>query len=183
MNEQERRLDLIGMHERRHFVVDVGSLPVGAILILKAEWRQSTIVSATARDAGLEEVAVSKEIDGHESAVGMTHHCDAISIDDTQANAFINGRFRAGDELLYVGVVGLRLPLSDDGNTCVFEDRIPLGDKRYWRTPIEENELVRRAGHLSRGSLGLVFGGVSFDKRGQGSILGFVPWRQVEICA
>ena len=85
VDEENRRLDLVGVGEGRHFEVDVGRLPVGALLILEAKGGKGAVVGAAAGDAGFEEVAVGEEIGGHERAVGVAHDGDAAAIDDAEA--------------------------------------------------------------------------------------------------
>jgi len=122
VDEQKRRLDFVRIREGRHLVIDLGRLPVSAVFILKAERSEGAIVGATARDAGFEEVGMGQKIDGHERAVGMAHNGDALGVNEAEASAFVDGGLGARDELIDVGIVGLGLALTDDGNGA------------FWRT-------------------------------------------------
>src|SRR5258708_29616836 len=53
VDQQHGGLDLIGVHERRHFEVDIASLPDGAALALETERSQGAIVRAALGDPGL----------------------------------------------------------------------------------------------------------------------------------
>ena len=58
VDHEERLVDLVGEPERRHLIVDLCRLPVGALLGLEAERGQRPVVRARAGDAGEEQVAV-----------------------------------------------------------------------------------------------------------------------------
>src|SRR5207244_11681154 len=71
VDQQNRRFQLVGVHERRHVEVRLWSFPQRALLALETERRQRASVRAAARDAGAEEFGMSEEIRGHESAVAV----------------------------------------------------------------------------------------------------------------
>ena len=77
MDQQHRRLDLVGVHERRHLQIDIGRLPDGPPLALEAEGRERAVVRAALRDAGFEQIAVGQQVGGHEAAIAVAAHSDA----------------------------------------------------------------------------------------------------------
>src|SRR5689334_2859280 len=56
MDQQDRILDLVGEGERRDLHVHLRRLPESAALTLEAEGRERAVVSATAGNAGAEQI-------------------------------------------------------------------------------------------------------------------------------
>ena len=97
MDEQDRSLDLVGVAEGRHVVVELGRLPVGALLVLEAVRREAAVVGAALCNAGAEEVGVRQQVRGHEGAVAVAHDGDAVAVYDTERDALVDCRLGAGD--------------------------------------------------------------------------------------
>src|ERR1017187_9256030 len=83
VDEEDRRLDLVGVHKRRHLQVDIGRLPQGPPLALKSERCECAVGRAALGDAGLEQVAVRQQSVGHEGAVAVAAYADARAVRDT----------------------------------------------------------------------------------------------------
>src|SRR5580700_8248588 len=149
VDQQDWGFDFVGKGKWRHLVIHFGRLPVGTLFILKAEGGQGAVIGATARDAGLEQIAVSEEVCGHERAVGVAHDCNPVSIYDSEPGSFIDSSFRTGDELFHIGIVRFRLAFTYDGNRRVLEYGVALCGKRNRRSPVQEGKFVGRAGDLS----------------------------------
>ncbi len=64
---------------------------------------------------GAEKIGVRKEIGGHESAVTVAADADAMRIDYAHVRGFVDGGFRAGDDLLDIFIVGCSRR-ADDGH-------------------------------------------------------------------
>ncbi len=58
VNEKNGSFYFVGKRKRGQVVINLRGLPVGALFILKSEGRQRAVVSAAARDSGLEQIAV-----------------------------------------------------------------------------------------------------------------------------
>src|ERR1700733_3013177 len=99
MNEQYRRLDLVGIAERRHLEVNIWCLPVRALLRLESERCERTIVGAAACNAGTKHVAVCEQICGHECTIAVSHDGHALRVDNAECRAGVDRRLRSGDKL------------------------------------------------------------------------------------
>src|SRR5688500_17176034 len=91
VNEQDRLFDLVRVIERRHPVVNLRRLPIRALLVLESERCECAIVCPTARNAGTEQIAVRKQVGGHERAVAVTTHANAMTIADAELDYLVHG--------------------------------------------------------------------------------------------
>ncbi len=161
MDEEDRVLDLVGVVERRHLLVDVLRLPVVALFGLEAERGQRAVVGAAARDAGLEQAGMREQVGGHERTVGVATDRDVLAVGHATPHHFIHGRLGIGDQLRQVGVVRLLVALTDDRHRRADQHRVALGQERL-RTPVADRvEAVRRIGDLAGG-----FGGLELPRVG-----------------
>jgi hypothetical protein len=118
------------------------AFPVGALLVLEPEWRQCAVVRAAPRDTGPEDVRVREQICRHEGAVAVATDADAIFIRHAHRIRFVNGRLRAGNELLHIRVIR-RLARSNDRHRRVVDDRVALGEEEQMRGPGNGRVAVR----------------------------------------
>src|SRR5687768_9491602 len=80
MNKEYWCFYLIGMTERTHFIVNIRSLPVRAVLVLKTKWSQRPVICTTTRNSCPEQFRMCKEVSCHECSITMPANCYAVFI-------------------------------------------------------------------------------------------------------
>ena len=85
VDEQDGRLDLVGVAERRGLEVHIRGVPVGA---LSSAWKPKgvsvQIVCAAARDARTKHIAMREQIRRHKCPVAVPHDGDAFRVDNAE---------------------------------------------------------------------------------------------------
>ena len=95
------------------FDVQFRRFPKRAPLTLKTKRRQRAVVSAAARDAGAEQIAMGQQVRRHERAITVTANADALRISDAHLRRFVDRGFRAHHDLFDVSVVNcFRMPTT-----------------------------------------------------------------------
>ena len=150
MGKQDRLVDLLRHHERRHAHVDLRRLPNGAPLALEAERGKRPVVGAAARDPGAEKVGMCQQISGHKGAIAVATHPDPGWIDHTHFGRFIDGGFGRGHNLRDIGVVH-RLGIAHHGHGGVVQNRVTAQQEEQMRHAANGGEAIGGAGHLAGG--------------------------------
>src|SRR5574339_668780 len=83
VNKKYRSFDLVSMHEWAHVIVQIGSLPVSTVFILKSKWCKGTIIGTAARNTRFEKFCMSQEIRCHECSITMSANCHPIPVAHT----------------------------------------------------------------------------------------------------
>ena len=178
MDQQDRLVDLVGVHERRDLEVRLRRLPQRSPLALEAEGADGVVVGPAASDAGTEEIRVSQESRGHQCAVTVPDDAHALRIGHADLHRLGDGGLSVGDELLDKRVVG-RVRIADDRHGSAFQHRVSVQEKEQGSRPGELGERPVRTGHLSRGAGIGVLERIGFEHGRQArSVL--VPRWQVE---
>src|SRR6185436_18429229 len=90
-----------------------------------------------------------QQVRRHERAVAVPADGDAIPIGDAELDGLVDGRLRAGDELLDVLVVG-RFSRPYDRHRWTIEDRVALREEQKGRVSGDAGEPIRRPDDLTR---------------------------------
>ncbi len=90
MDEKNRILHFIGIHEWRHPVVNSRGLPVVSSFILKSERSQGPVICPAFCYTCSEEPAVCQKIGSHEGSVGMSAYRNSFRIGHSHLNCLID---------------------------------------------------------------------------------------------
>ena len=126
VDQENRRLDAVGVREGTHARVDRVRFPVRSLFLLKSEGCQGAIVGAAARDAGAKDIRVREQIGRHECTVAVTSDADTIAIGDTQFDDFIHRSLRTGDELFDIRVIRFLVTFPDNRHRWSIEHAVAL---------------------------------------------------------
>mmetsp|Transcript_101055 Transcript_101055/g.257048 ORF Transcript_101055/g.257048 Transcript_101055/m.257048 type:complete len:228 (+) Transcript_101055:610-1293(+) len=178
MDQQQGSLllrELLRIQKRRHRGISVRGLPIGALLALKTEGRQCSVVCTTAADARSKQVGVREQVCRHVRAVAVSSDADAVPIYNAElVDHAVHGRLRVQAELLDEGVVRLGLALADDGHLGVVEDGVAAEQPEGRSAPAAANKGVGRTRNLPRSIRTLELPGVGPHQARQPPIPVFV---------
>mmetsp|Transcript_46801 Transcript_46801/g.111004 ORF Transcript_46801/g.111004 Transcript_46801/m.111004 type:complete len:541 (+) Transcript_46801:204-1826(+) len=121
VDQQQRPLDLICVHEGRHGQVRIRSLPQRPFFRLEPERGKEAVVGSRAADPDAKRVGVRQQIRSHEASVGVTADAHTLVAHPAPTELF-HRSLSAGDKLGEEVVVLLLAVLADDGHGGVVED-------------------------------------------------------------
>src|SRR5215469_3593659 len=91
-----------------------------------------------------------QQVRGHKGTVAVSANADAIAIGNPHLDSFVDGSFRARDNLLDVGVVH-RLRIADHRHGGVIENGIALCQQPQLTHAVNYGEAIWRAAYLAGG--------------------------------
>ena len=100
---------------------------------------------------------MTEQVCHHKSTIGMSTHCDPISIDIAEGINRINCRCRVSNKLLPETVVRLLAIFTHDRKSCIVEYRKTPSNPKYWAAIIRINKLTGIRGILASAVFVLVF--------------------------
>ena len=180
VDQEQRGLNLMHVHEGRHRRVDLRRLPEGTLLGLEAERRQGAVERAASGDAGPEEIGVGEQVGRHKRAIGVPAGRNAVPVGHAATHHLLHRGRGAGHELLDVRIVGFLLALTHDRHSRSLEDSISMGQQEQRGSPVGPDEAVRRTRDLARCIRALEFTRVGPHQHRQGPVFGSVAGGQVE---
>src|SRR5579864_6504023 len=125
VDQQDRVLDLVGLHKGRDLYVHFRGFPDCPAFALEAKGCQSPVISSTAGDSGPEQIRMRQQIGSHKSAVTVSAHAYALWIGHAHFNGLVDSGFGAGHNLLHISIVhGFRI--ADHRHSCVIQDGVTL---------------------------------------------------------
>jgi hypothetical protein len=146
VDNEQRRLHLVGEEKGGDFQIDILRLPNRAHLILKTERRKSLVIGAAGRRAGLEQIGVGHQVSGHQRPVTVSGDAYAIRVGNPKSHRLIHGCLRIGDELFQISVVGF-LRIANDRERSIVDDRVT--PKQQQPIFIQPRERLLRTHNLS----------------------------------
>ena len=128
VNQQDRMLDLIRIHEWGNLQVHLRGFPQGAPLALEAERGQGAVISAATGHASPEQVAMGEQVGGHKRAITVAPYSHPATVGNAHFYGFINSSFGAGDNLVNISIVhGVRVANYRHGG--VIQNGVSLGEQ------------------------------------------------------
>ena len=135
------------MQKGRDPEINIFGIPEGSPLGLKTKRRQCAVVSTTARDSRLEQVAMREQIGRHEGPVAVSTHRDTVAIGHTHINRFVNRRLGRRHDLFHKGIIH-RFRITDHWHRCTIHDRVPLGQQGQVSDPTHSCKTMRTTRNL-----------------------------------
>ena len=160
MDQQQGSAQFVGIHKRRHRIIDLRDLPVGTGLRLETEGGQGAVVGTTTSDTGFKQVGMRQQIGCHETAIRVSTYCQTSGVTHAQVIDSLSRCLGIHRQLMDEVIVRLRTIHTDNRHLHVLHDREATGHPEDRRTIVDDGKEVFRASHLG-GIIGVtVFTGI-----------------------